>query len=470
MRDRHGLRDSRDNGGAVGGRWRRGAMLLEVIVALGLLAFGLTVVGLQINSGLKIAQSNRLYTMATMLVDSKLDEVESGILQPDLIEREVKGDFGILYPGYTWRIEINPTEIEGFYAATIEIGYRESAVQEQIDDPKAEIDIEDPGTKILRTAYRLFPKPADINLERDFGITQDDIDEMMADLSGAGGGDGSGGGGAGGGGGIAGGGGPGGGGIANGPGGPGGPGDGGPGGPGGGGPGGPGGGGPIGPGGGGQGGRGFFRGGGPPGSGGGASGWGGGGGGGELPTGLPPGMNREDLLALLQSLLEMSQSGSFDPRMLQQLPEEQFMALAEILENLGMGRGNISNLKDMYRPPAGGRPGLSRVGEARRGFGRAGGRGGQPGVEGGPQGDRAQGGPRPGGGRGQPGGSNIDGGSGGNRPPNAGNRPPSQGGQQRPPGGRGRDGTSPGGGSRGNSGRTPPMPRDPTQPYPSAGH
>ncbi|NLE57763.1 MAG: hypothetical protein GX616_05335, partial [Planctomycetes bacterium] len=239
---------------------RRGVMLLEVIVALGLLVFGLAIVALQIDSGLKIAKSNRLYTQAMMLVDSKLAEVEAGVIQPDMLEQEVKGDFGILYPGFTWRIEIEPTEIDGFYMAKIEIGHCESAVQQQIDDPMSEIDIEDSDTIIVRTAYRLFPKPADINLERDYGITSEQMDAMLADLEGvdpieSGGGGGGGGGGAGGGGGGGGGGGAGGGGMA--------------------------------------------------------------GGGGALPGGL----DQSQLADLLKTLLEMSESGSFDPRMLTQLPD-----------------------------------------------------------------------------------------------------------------------------------------------------
>ncbi len=404
-------------------RVHRGVMLLEVIVALGILVFGLAMVGLQINSGLQVAQKNRLYTQAAMLVDSKLDEVEAGVVQPDLIEQEVKGDFGILYPGYTWRVEIHPTEIEDFYMAEIQIGYRQGAVEEQIRDPKSVIDIEDQDTKILRTAYRLFPKPADINLERDYGITQEDMDAMLADLGGLDtGGGGTGGGGTGGG--ITGGGGrPGGGGMANAGGGP-------------------GAGGPVA---GGGRSRGFVR----PGAGGGPGG-GGGGAGGDLPDGLPPGMDREAMLALLQSLLQMSDSGSFDPRMLQQLPEEEFMALAEILESLGMGRGNMSNLKDMYKGQAGGPPPMSRRGQGRRGFGRADGRaepggqetGGQPGASGG---------------------SNVGRGPGGNRPPNAGNREPGSGGQQNPrgrTGGRTRDGSNPGGGSSGRTSGSSQTPRN----------
>lgn len=409
---------------------RRGVMLLEVMVALGLLVFGLAIVGLQIDTGLKIAKTNRLYTQAMMLVDSKLSEVEGGVIQPDMLEREVKGDFGIIYPGFTWRIEIEPTEIEGFYMAKIEIGYCENAVESQINDPMMEIDIEDPDTVIVRTAYRLFPEPADINLERDYGLSQEDMDALLADLEGVD---------------------------------------------------------PMGEGAGGGGG----------GAGGGGAGGGGGGGGGGTGGGgaLPGGLSQSELAELVKMLLEMSESGSFDPRMLTQLPEEQFMALAEILETMGIGRGNISQLKDMYQGSAGGRPGLSRVGEARRGFGRAGGRSGEGTTEGGNRGE----GDRPAAGQGPPGGGprgNVGdrsggpatggrGGAGGRQPgvdnrrpggetqpPGGVDRPAGPGGQQNPSGRSGNSGRGNNPRNRGDRNNTPgaSAPRDVNQPYPSVGH
>jgi hypothetical protein len=274
-------------------------MLLEVIVALGLLVFGMVMVALQIDSGLKVARSNDLQTRAMMLVDSKLNEIESGIIQPNEAQGEMKGDFGILYPGYTWMIKIDPTDIEGFYMATITIGYRADAVQGQIDDPQKQIDFEDQGTKILRTAYRLFPKPADVNLERDFGLTEDDMNQMLTALSGinaaAGVGDGTA----------------------------------------------------------------------DTGTDGGAN-------------GLPDGQNLADLI---KSFMDSSDSGSIDLRMLQNLPDDQYLALAGVLESLGFGRGNISQLQQQFQQLQGRQAGVPGLQRPNRGFG-GGRRGGGPGGDG----------------------------------------------------------------------------------------
>lgn len=189
---------------------RRGAVLLEVILALGLLVAGMAMVGFQVNTALSMARAADLRTRAMMLVDAKMAELDAGVLLPTWIGDELKGYFGIEYPGYSWRMRIKPAEIQNLYLVTLEIGFNESRVQEQIDNPETQIEIDDPGTHILRTVYRLVPKPADVNLQRDFGYTQEELDELInaaaggdpnaaADVQGGGptGGGGGGGGGAG---------------------------------------------------------------------------------------------------------------------------------------------------------------------------------------------------------------------------------------------------------------------------------
>lgn len=156
----------------------RGAVLLEVIVALGLLVFGLAAVGLQINAGLDAARSADIGSRAVMLVDTKLAELDSGVVRPEGLDDELKGDFGVIYPGYSWRMQFRKTDIEEFYMVTLEIGYNASAVEEQIASPQRELEIDEKGTKIINTVYRLYAKPAVVNLQRDFGFDQTQLDEL----------------------------------------------------------------------------------------------------------------------------------------------------------------------------------------------------------------------------------------------------------------------------------------------------
>jgi hypothetical protein len=69
---------------------RRGAVLLEVIVSLGLLVFGMSVVGVQINSALQAARSVGIDTRAMMLTDTLLGELDAGMIRMDANDDEVK--------------------------------------------------------------------------------------------------------------------------------------------------------------------------------------------------------------------------------------------------------------------------------------------------------------------------------------------------------------------------------------------
>lgn len=146
---------------------------------MGLLIFGMAAVGMQVRGGLDIARTVNTGTRALMLVDTIWAELDAGVIRPGPNDDEIKGDFGVGYPGYSWRIDIEPCDIDDFYMLTMELGYNTEAAERQIDDPSYEIDIEDEGTRIVRTVYRLYPRPADINIERDFGVTQEDLTNLM---------------------------------------------------------------------------------------------------------------------------------------------------------------------------------------------------------------------------------------------------------------------------------------------------
>jgi len=181
--------------------WQRngiaGAVLLEVVISLGLLVFGMAMVGLQVRAGLDAARATNLGTRALMLTDTILAELDAGVIVPDTTDEEVDGDFGIKAPGYSWRIQVEPADADNLYMLTLELGFNQDHVDEQIDDPDLEIDIEDEGTTIVRTAYRLYPKPADIDMERDYGLASEDLEKMFGSASSDGGDAGPGGAGAG---------------------------------------------------------------------------------------------------------------------------------------------------------------------------------------------------------------------------------------------------------------------------------
>src|SRR5437762_2603487 len=120
----------------------RGAILLEVLVSLALLIFGLAVVGLQVNQGLEAARQAERGTKAIMLADTKLAELQAGVVKPENNNDEIKGNFGLLYPGYTWRFKFKPTEVKDFLMVTLDIGYSSEQAKVQQNNADQETDIE----------------------------------------------------------------------------------------------------------------------------------------------------------------------------------------------------------------------------------------------------------------------------------------------------------------------------------------
>jgi hypothetical protein len=172
----------------------RAAILLEVLISMGLLLFGMAFVGMQVNTGLIAAKHADIGMRAVMLADSKIAELKANVIQPQLNEQEIMGDFGIAFPGYTWRLQIRPCETAKLYMAALEVGYNEKQVLTKIAAPDQEIRFDDADTRIVQTVYRLVPTPADVNIQRDFGITQAEIDDAMQSAQDVTGGVGSGGG------------------------------------------------------------------------------------------------------------------------------------------------------------------------------------------------------------------------------------------------------------------------------------
>ncbi len=170
-----------------------GAVLLEVVVALGLLIAGLALVGMQINQGLQAARECDLRTRAMMLVDTKFAELLSGVLKPERDDDVLVGDFGVVYPGFGWMMEFEETETENLLAVTLTISFDEQLAEQQIANPDMENELDEKDIRkeggVLAVAYRLWPKPADLNMARDYGV---DLKELAEGGTGGGSTDGGG--------------------------------------------------------------------------------------------------------------------------------------------------------------------------------------------------------------------------------------------------------------------------------------
>ncbi len=81
---------------------KAGFTLLEVMIAVAVLAITLTVLFGSQSQSLSLAAEAKFNTKATFLAASKIAQLESGIaeLQDD------EGDFGEDYPDFNWKIEV----------------------------------------------------------------------------------------------------------------------------------------------------------------------------------------------------------------------------------------------------------------------------------------------------------------------------------------------------------------------------
>ena len=100
----------------------RGFTLLEVMVAVAILAIALVAILKANVQSLDTLIETRERTTVSMLAASKMAEVEAvGAANWS----EFQGDFGEDYPGFTWRVETAPTEVERLVRVAVIVQARE---------------------------------------------------------------------------------------------------------------------------------------------------------------------------------------------------------------------------------------------------------------------------------------------------------------------------------------------------------
>jgi general secretion pathway protein I len=88
-----------------------GFLLVEVLVAVAILATALVAVFQLQSQSVSMASDARFSTSAALLAQSKMAEAESG---KSFSGMNQEGDFGDDYPQYSWRVEISDTKIAKF--------------------------------------------------------------------------------------------------------------------------------------------------------------------------------------------------------------------------------------------------------------------------------------------------------------------------------------------------------------------
>jgi len=95
---------------------REGFTLLEVMIAMAILAISLVAAFRSQSQSVSMASESRFLTTASLLAQGKMAELES--MKPQDISNG-SGDFGVDFPQYLWRVEIKDTAIQ--YLKKIEV-------------------------------------------------------------------------------------------------------------------------------------------------------------------------------------------------------------------------------------------------------------------------------------------------------------------------------------------------------------
>lgn len=151
---------------------RRGALLLEAIVALTILVLALGFMGAQLVNGLKLTGRSDETTRAVQFGERMLAllELEPAITASFFNARSSDGDFGDENPGWFWRASVEPLQdYDGLGLLTLEILHQPDLRNGDTID----------SAEVVRRLRLIKADPGRINLAEDFGFDE----EALAQLS-----------------------------------------------------------------------------------------------------------------------------------------------------------------------------------------------------------------------------------------------------------------------------------------------
>ncbi len=112
------------------GRGRRGFTLLEVLIALAIIAIVLITCVRAQNQSIRLHQFSRDMTISTILARQKMGEIELAGF-PELGEEE--GDFGDAFPGFTWKTAVSMTPFEEARRIDLSVIWKEGTRERRVD-------------------------------------------------------------------------------------------------------------------------------------------------------------------------------------------------------------------------------------------------------------------------------------------------------------------------------------------------
>ncbi len=154
---------------------RAGYVLLETVIATGVLILGLTVIGAQVQDAHRSIKRMELRTRAMMLAEVQLAEMGLGLIELDSVDEEQEEEFGRRWPDWGWRMILDETDVDTLYLLTLEVLFwpRED-FEEKFDFDEAEV---------VHTLYTFRTAPQKLDLCEAFGIPEDEMEKLAERLA-----------------------------------------------------------------------------------------------------------------------------------------------------------------------------------------------------------------------------------------------------------------------------------------------
>lgn len=162
-----------------GRRPLRAYVLLETVVATGLLTLGLAMLGSQVQQADTSIRRMELRLRALMLAEMQLAHMDTGLIELNSVDNIEEKDFGPRYPDYGWRLTTDETTTEDLYRLTLEVLYARRADYE-------EEDFDHDNAEVLYTFYFFRARPRPLNFAEDFGLREDELEDLAERLNGLG--------------------------------------------------------------------------------------------------------------------------------------------------------------------------------------------------------------------------------------------------------------------------------------------
>lgn len=153
-------------------RTRRGYVLLETVVATGLLVVGLAVIGAQIqDADLSVRKMDRRIR-AIMLAEQHLAQLDLGLIELDSVDEIEEGDFGPRYPDFGWVLTTEDTAVENMYLLRLDV------LHFLRDGEYREDEFEHDDADMIFTLYAMRPTPQPMDLGVDFGLSEEEVADL----------------------------------------------------------------------------------------------------------------------------------------------------------------------------------------------------------------------------------------------------------------------------------------------------